>query len=136
MGEFSRKERYKMDQQQQFEVIVELLQTQTRVLEQIRDSLNQPKTAPNYQKALEDFPNFDWSSIGATIDGRDHDGVAAVVWRGNRYLRRSASNKFKPAIWFSRSTGKDDKGETVYERLITFAPLSQSEPLPDKVRPR
>lgn len=123
-----------MDQRQQFEIIVELLQKQTAVLEEIRDALSQPKEAPNYQKALDAFPNFDWASINAIIEGRDNDGVAAVTWKGNRYLRRSASNKFKPAIWFSRSAGKDDNGETRYERLITFSPLSRPEPLPDKVR--
>lgn len=123
-----------MDQQQQFEIIVELLQKQTKILEEIRDALSQPNEAPNYQKALDAFPDFNWESIGAIAEGRDSDGVAAVTWKGNRYIRRSASNKFKPAIWFSRSTGKDEKGETIYERLITFSPLSRPEPLPDKVK--
>lgn len=121
---------------EQFQIFMEILNKQTGILEEIRDALSQPKEAPNYQRSLDSFPDFDWGEIGAIAEGRDQDGVAAVIWKGNRYIRRSASNKFKPAIWFSRSTGKDDNGETKYERLITFAPLSRSEPLPDKVSAR
>jgi hypothetical protein len=119
---------------EQFQIMMEMMAKQTGILEEIRDALIQPQGEPNYQKSLDAFLDFDWSSIGAIVEGRDSDGVAAVIWKGSRYIRRSASNKFKPAIWFSKSAGKDEKGETKYERLITFRKLPRPEPLPDKVR--
>lgn len=113
---------------------METLTYQTSLLERIAIALELGQSAPNYQADLSQFHHFDWSGIGATIESSDRDGVAAVVWRGNRYPRRSASNKFQPAIWFSRSVGKDDDGNTRYERLITFKQLAEPEPLPEKVR--
>ncbi len=95
-----------------------------------------PKTAPNYQFPLEQFKTFDWSSIGATIEKCDQYGAAVVSWNGQQYTRRSPSNKFDPAVWFSRCVGKGDDDKNVYERLVTFKPLSKTEvdPLPEKVR--
>jgi hypothetical protein len=68
------------------------------------------------------------------VEYTDNDGAAVVSWRGNQFLRRSAQNKFKPAIWFSRAIGKDENGENRYERLISFKQMAEVEPLPDKVR--
>ncbi|MHC5762616.1 single-stranded DNA-binding protein [Nostoc sp.] len=95
-----------------------------------------PRTAPNYQFPLEQFKNFDWSAIGATVEKSDQYGAAIVSWGGQQFTRRSPTNKFDPAIWFSRCTGKAEDGSNAYERLITFKPLSKTEvdPLPDKVR--
>ena len=107
---------------------VELL---TRVVELLEK--NQTGT-PNYQVQLAEFGEFDWSSIGARVEQRDKDGVATVLWRDRRYVRRSVSNRFQPAIWFSRSMGKDDEGNSRYERLITFKELAGAEPLPEQVR--
>ena len=91
--------------------------------------------APNFQRSLETFAQFDWASIGATVERTDQYGAAIVSWRGLQYVRRSPSNKFGEAIWFSRCTGKDENGENAYERLVTFRPLSkvEVEPVPDKV---
>jgi hypothetical protein len=58
-------------------------------------------TAPNYQRLLSEYPTFDWSSIGATVLNRDDDGVTAVEWNGQVFTRRSASNKFPEAVWYS-----------------------------------
>lgn len=65
----------------------------------------------------------------------DQYGVAIVNWRGLQFVRRSPSNKFGEAIWFSRCTGKGEDGENKYERLITFKPISKKEvePVSDKV---
>jgi hypothetical protein len=95
-----------------------------------------PRTAPNYQFPLESFKGFDWSAIGATVDKSDQHGAAVVSWNGQQYTRRSPSNKFDPAVWFSRCVGKGDGDKNVYERLVTFKPLSKTEvdPLPEKVR--
>ncbi len=92
-----------------------------------------PQAAPNYQFALDKFATFDWESIGAVVADRDSDGASAILWRNNIYVRRSPSNKFGAAIWFSRCTGRDDKGANIYERLITFKAISDAEPLPQQV---
>ena len=89
--------------------------------------------APNYQWSLENFATFDWSSIGAVVQERDSDGATAIAWKNNTYLRRSPSNKFGAAIWFSRWVGRDEKGVNQYERLITFKAISDAEPLPQRV---
>lgn len=119
----------------QFQLMMAALSENNALLRRLVQLLEAtPQPAPNYQMKIQDFPNFDWSSIGATVEQTDRDGVAVVAWRGNQYLRRSAQNKFKPAIWFSRAIGKDEQGENQYERLITFKQLAEAEPLPDKVR--
>jgi len=106
---------------------------QTQLLERIAIAL-EGNSVPNYQIGLDNFLHFDWDTIGATIEQIDGDGVAAVTWRGNRYTRRSASNKFEPAIWFSRPIGKDEAGNPKYERLIIFKKFAPVEELPHKVR--
>lgn len=93
-----------------------------------------PKTAPDYQHDLTEFPQFDWSSIGAVVTFCDRDGAAIVTWGGHTYIRRSPHNKFDLAIWFSRCVGKEKNGELIYERLITFKRMrSGIEPLPTRV---
>jgi DdrB-like protein len=123
---------------EQFQQMMAALAENNNLLRQLIQQLNQQadadRPAPNYQSRIEDFQSFDWSSIGATVEYSDSDGVAVVSWRGNQFLRRSAQNKFKPAIWFSRAVGKDENGENRYERLISFKQLSEVEPLPEKVR--
>ncbi|WP_171573703.1 single-stranded DNA-binding protein [Leptolyngbya sp. Cla-17] len=91
------------------------------------------QAAPNYQKTLEEFRSFDWAMIGATIVQSDPSGAAIVEWNGQQFTRRSPTNKFGEAIWFSRSVGKDDDGNTRYERLITFKKAGEVEPIPDRV---
>lgn len=90
-------------------------------------------TPPDYQHDLTEFPDFDWSSIGATVVRRDSDGAAAVSWGGHIYQRRSPQNKFDVAIWFSRYTGKSEGSGNAYERLITFKRIAPVEPLPERV---
>lgn len=92
--------------------------------------------APNYQFALDKFATFDWASIGAVVADRDIDGASAIFWRNNIYVRRSPSNKFGAAIWFSKCVGRDEKGANIYERLITFKAMSDAEPLPERVASR
>lgn len=118
----------------QFQQLIQLLTEQSRLLERMAIALEAHQPAPNHQANLTDFPTFNWARIGATVEKRDRDGAAVVSWHGHQYTRRSASNKFQPAIWFSRAIGKDDQGENRYERLITFKVQSEAEPLPEKVR--
>ncbi|MFN6460805.1 MAG: single-stranded DNA-binding protein [Nostoc sp. DedVER02] len=108
------------------------------VLLRIADALERiapltPK-GPDYQYPIEAFPNFDWESIGAVVVQQDQYGAGVVSWGAKDWVRRSPANKYGAAIWFSRATGQDDKGETTYERLITFKPRNTSvEPIPPKV---
>lgn len=113
----------------------------TSVLEQIltcllQQSISVSKAPPNYTRALAEFPSFDWTSIGASIVQTDNYGAAIVRWGGRDYVRRSPSNKFGEAIWFSRSVGKDEMGNNTYERLITFKPQAEAEALPNRVLSR
>ena len=59
--------------------------------------------APNYRAILEQFHEFDWSSINAHVEWKDKDGVASVIWQGDRYKRRSPSNGYGAVIYFSRA---------------------------------
>jgi hypothetical protein len=90
--------------------------------------------APNYQRPLSEYPTFDWSSIGAIVLNRDDDGVTAVEWNGQVFTRRSASNKFPEAVWYSRHIGQDVDGNRRYVRLITFKVLSDAEPIAAKAK--
>ena len=129
---------------QQFAQYLALQQQQIIELSRIAAALEQLQSetppsasgryAPNYERGLNEFARFDWSSIGAVVEQHDEHGAAAVRWGGKSFRRRSANNKFTPAIWFSRCCGKDERGENVYERLVTFKPLAQAEPLPERVK--
>ena len=90
--------------------------------------------APNYQRQLSEYPTFDWSSIGATVLNRDGDGVTAVEWNGQIFTRRSPSNKFAEAVWFSRHVGQDSDGNKRYARLISFRALNDAEPIAAKAK--
>jgi hypothetical protein len=107
-------------------------------LEGIEASLRQialsSNPAPNYQRPLYEYPHFDWTSIGATILKEDRDGATAVEWNGQVFTRRSPSNKFGAAVWFSRCVGKDSEGNNRYARLITFKDSSEAEPIAGKAR--
>ncbi len=122
---------------EQWQQWLEIQQHQTTALERIAASLERlaptSPPAPNYQKTLDEFRGFDWATIGAIIVQSDSSGAAIVEWNGQQFTRRSPTNKFGEAIWFSRSVGKDDDGTTRYERLITFRKAGEVEPIPDRV---
>jgi ssDNA-binding DdrB-like protein len=90
--------------------------------------------APNYQRPLSEYPTFDWPSIGATVLNRDGDGATSVEWSGQVFTRRSPSNKFQCAIWFSRHLGQDADGNKRYARLISFRDLNDAEPIAAKAK--
>jgi hypothetical protein len=100
-------------------------------LRQIAVSSN---TAHNYQRPLSEYPTFDWSSIGATVLSRDDDGATTVEWNGQVFTRRSPSNRFQCAIWYSRHLGQDVDGNKRYARLITFRDLNDAEPIAAKAK--
>jgi hypothetical protein len=90
--------------------------------------------APNYQRPLSEYPTFDWPSIGAMVLSQDEDGATSVEWSGQVFTRRSPSNKFQCAIWFSRHLGQDADGNKRYARLITFRDLNDAEPIAAKAK--
>jgi hypothetical protein len=91
-------------------------------------------TAPNYQRPLSEYPTFDWPSIGAIVLNQDGDGATSVEWNGQVFTRRSPSNKFDAAVWFSRHLGQDVDGNKRYARLISFRDLSDAEPIAAKAK--
>lgn len=86
-----------------------------------------------YYKSLREYPDFDWSSIGATLIDDDESGATAIAWKNKRYTRR-ANAKYSSDIWFSCGTGKDEEGNNKYDNLIIFkGSESEAEPLPKKI---
>lgn len=122
---------------QRLTALVEIHQAQLDVFGRIESHLSRlaiaANPAPNFRKPLREFPDFDWSAIGAKVLGSDKDGASAVEWNGMVFTRRSPSNKFDVAIWFSRAVGKDEAGNNKYERLITFNKPSEADEIPKKV---
>jgi hypothetical protein len=112
-------------------IIAESLQDIESHLRQIAISSN---PAPNYQRPLGDYRDFDWASIGAVVLKEDADGATDVEWNGQVFTRRSPQNRFGAAIWFSRCVGKDAEGNNKYARLITFKTPSESGPVAAKAK--
>ena len=72
--------------------LLKLQERQVIAVERIAQILEQSlprQPAPNHRAILEDFHQFDWSSIGAKVELEDKYGVASVIWNGERYKRRS-----------------------------------------------
>src|SRR5215510_759351 len=119
------------EQNEILRMIAASLQGVESYLRQIAVSSN---PAPNYQRLLSEYPMFDWVLIGAIVLNRDGDGVTAVEWNGQVFMRRSSSNKFAEAVWFSRHLGQDSDGNKRYARLISFRALSDAEPIAAKAK--
>jgi hypothetical protein len=119
------------EQNEIFRMIAASLEGIESHLRQIAISSN---PAPNYQRSLNEYPTFDWSSIGATVLDRDGDGATSVEWNGQVFTRRSPNNKFDAAVWFSRHLGQDSDGNKRYARLINFRDLSDAEPIAAKAK--
>ncbi len=116
---------------------IQLLAAQVSALSRIAIALetiaqaNAP--APNFVKPLAAYGTLDFTTIGAKVVARDRLGATAVEWGGYQWTRRSPSNKFDVAIWFSRPNGKDDMGEVKWIRLITFKTTADADEVPAKV---
>jgi DdrB-like protein len=119
------------EQNEILRMIATSLQSIESHLRQIAVSSN---PAPNYQRLLSEYPTFDWPSIGATVLNRDDDGITAVEWNGQVFTRRSPTNKFDAAVWFSRHLGQDADGNKRYARLISFRALNEAEPIAAKAK--
>ena len=85
---------------------------------------------PNYKFRMGDYgAQFNWESIGATIEEADNRGATIVRKDGFVFTRRHGSGKYGTAIWFSRPNGKDEAGEVKYMRLCTFKDYTKAEKL-------
>lgn len=82
-------------------------------------------TEPAFVKSLDDYPTFDWSTIGAVVTEQDRDGATVVEWGGYSWKRRNPSNNFGDAIFYTRPIGKKEDGSNKYARLITFKDLGK-----------
>lgn len=114
------------------ERFVQALEAQNRLLGQIGITLDRlagagvdPDEGPEFEKGLEAFKDFDWSTINASVLATDEFGATLVEWQGRPWKRRSPENEFGTAIWFSRCVGKDDSGRNLYAKLITFKPTGK-----------
>ena len=91
---------------------------------------------PNWRRPLAAYRNGWVAQINGSVVSSDAHGPTVVAWMGHCYTRRAGENKkFGAAIWFSRSVGKNEAGETNYVRLITFSDgaTPTAEPLPSYV---
>lgn len=117
------------------------METETLILAQlvrIADAMERlasggKPTAPNIVRPIEEFRSFDWGAHNFEVVTQDNDGPTHVTYNGTLYTRRSPSNKFEPAIWYSAPAGKDADGNVEYIRLITFRTFGEADPLPAKV---
>jgi len=115
-------------------IYIDILHQLTRIADGIEFIAHQGEIPePNYVRQIGEYPSFNWPSIDAEIVKSDKDGATIVLWNGALYTRRSPSNKFEPAIFFSRAAGKDAEGNVKYYRLITFRTIKDADPIPDKV---
>lgn len=116
--------------------LILMLGEAVKQLTRIADRLEAtPLPAPNIQLPLSEYPQFDWSRVGATVVGRDKDGATAVRWGGRVYTRRAPSNKYGAAIFYSRSIGKDADDNSRYEWLVAFKDIQiEADPIPDRTR--
>lgn len=104
------------DQAERLIAAVERLASATEAL--VQGQQRKTSSPAKFIKPIEEFPNFDWASIGAKIEYRDSDRiVAGVSYRGVTYERKSKHGD----VWFSRNVGRDDDGNPIYETLIKFA---------------
>lgn len=83
-------------------------------LEKSADTLME-KSGPRYMGTVNEFKDFDWGSIGATILRRDRDNLPDLVkWKDQIYTRRAKTDQ-DSNVWFSRHLS-----EGQYDVLIRF----------------
>ena len=125
----------------QFQLWMDLQSQQLNTLNRIADALeklaqgdpNAPKP-PKFIRSIKEFPDFDWSSINATVVNSDRSGVAIVQYEGKEYGRKSKDED----IWFNRKVGQkqDSNGQTkpTYEVLIRFGRSARVKSIPDEIQ--
>lgn len=117
------------------------METLAQVTAQLKNGLElklaMETPAPDYEKRLADYANFDWSSIDAEVLSRDDSGPTVVEWRGRQFPRRNGNPRFGLAIIYSRAVGRDPNTDKVkYEWLISFKEEKEVEELPGRTQKR
>lgn len=105
------------------------------VLERIAVALeggSSSAVGPRYTKSIDEFRDFNWTSIGAVVEKSDRYGPAVVRWQNHLYVRRSKED-FGGDLWYSRSLGKDDNGKSKYDVLIKFLAPVRVRSLPNEI---
>ncbi len=109
---------------EEFDTLLEIQHRQMIALERlvyfVEQLVPEKPIVPNYKRSLNSFHNFDWASIGATVEKSDQYGAAIVSWKGLRFVRRT-KNGITEGVWFSRRS-QDENGEDKFENLIAFNP--------------
>ena len=77
------------------------------------------KPGPEHWRQIQEYPEFDWSAIGAEVMELDEWGATIVSWNGKVWKRRAPENEYGEAIWFSRCVGKENN-KNIYATLIKF----------------
>ncbi|HKX31342.1 MAG TPA: hypothetical protein VJ302_26895 [Blastocatellia bacterium] len=93
--------------------------------------------APRIRKSLADYLQVEqvMAEIGAVILDKDEEGPTMVEWNGQIFKRRAPDNKYNPAIWYSRCTGKAEDGANQYATLIQFGEIKADvDPLGTKAK--
>ena len=115
--------------------ILNIIAEQLQELVQLQQQATNNGDGPNYRRQLSEYASFDWFSINANPTREVGDGINEVDWGGYAWRRRSGTGKFGNAIWFSRSTGKNEDNTPKYARLITFKDNDSPEPLQVHIEP-
>ncbi|HEY9707011.1 MAG TPA: single-stranded DNA-binding protein [Oculatellaceae cyanobacterium] len=79
-------------------VLTQLAVNTDRIANALERMAPQTTAAPNYQRPLEEFPCFDWDSIGAEVVKGDRYGAGVVIWQGKQFVRRSPDS----GVWCCR----------------------------------
>lgn len=87
---------------------------------------------PNYQFPFEEYHNFDWSRINATVAASDEYGATIVSWNGHTWKRRSWPQKYGLVVGFTRADGLGEEGVN-WLNLVSFKEMTAVEPLDSKV---
>lgn len=121
-----------MSEQDYFQDIAKSLQGIEAILEAILQQ--SADKSPNFRYQFDEYPSFDWQSIGGQPMAHDQYGVTRVKWGGyaNWYRRFApAKGTRKASIWFSRAAATEDADAGAeWFTLVTFRDLTEAEPLP------
>jgi hypothetical protein len=135
------------EQIEQENIIEQLAGALLAQLKELNQTLRRMEAAnnpsPEYRVPIEQYPEFNWTKLGARVVAQDEWGATIVSWNGKQFKRRSPDNKYGACIWFSRVLRKAESVEKAtesssdrdYAILIRFETVdTQVDPLGDKAK--
>lgn len=131
-------QRWEDVQRQQLQLQRQQLAALNRIavaLEQIAQGNPNAPRPPKFIRAIQQFPQFDWASIGAAALNSDRHGATVVRYEGKEYRRRAKDED----IWYNRQIaqveGPDGRAKPVYEVLIRFsARAAKAKGIPEEIQ--